>query len=428
MTARSVLAYGYNADGAPEPLRNAAVAALDLFGRMRISEPAVVFASSPEDGAQALTWQTMASGAGNGAAWNANTRAIDMTLAAAGYVVRQSYAYVRYELGRPVRVILTGNWGNDVATTRERGQFDAANGVYWQRRPDGTFAVGVRSSTSGTVVNTIIEVADWNGDAVAITPSHNNVFLIEYVWLGAFAVRWGVATGSGVKYVHTEVFADRLAASYMQTATLPLRDAIYADAAPASPATMQIVCAQVESEGGYLLTPTLPWAGRRTVANVIAAATAPNEAPIVAVRPALLKGSGGVVNRATILVDEVEIYSTAAADWSVWYFPPGTANPITGGAWAAANPGAAVEVNASGTALNLSGGYRIASGVAVASGTGGSARGATASQVQQVLPLTLDICGANSPLTSNVGANPGYIVLAATGTGNVSGAINGRQL
>jgi hypothetical protein len=398
----------------------------DFFGRLRFSEPAVVFASSPGFGINDLSWQTLTSGAGNGIAWSEPYRAAIITLAEAGYVVRQSYRYIPYELGRPVRVLLTGNADGVVANvTREWGQFDARNGVFWRRNPDGTMAVVVRSSTSGSPVDTAIQQASWNGTAVTFDPGLQQVWIIEYVWLGAFAVRWGLATANGIAYVHTQVFADEIPYSYMQTANLPIRWAAYAASTPPSPATLHIVCSAIESEGGYNLPPAFTFAGRRTIAAAIAAATAPTEAPIVALRPALTFST--IPNRIQALVQEIEVYSTASADWSLWYFPPGTADPLTGGSWAVPNAASSVEVNAAATAVTLTNGYRIAAGIAVSSGTGGSARGAVASAIQQTLPLTIDVCGANNPLTSNVGANPAYLVLAASGTGNVAGAINWKE-
>jgi hypothetical protein len=48
---------------------------------------------------------------------------------------------------------------------------------------------------------------------------------------------------------------------------------------------------------------------------------------------------------------------------------------------------------------------------------GGAVRNATTRGVRSALPLTLDACGANSPLVSTVGANPSTLVLVAFGAG-----------
>jgi hypothetical protein len=405
-------------------------AALDLFGRMRTTEPFVVFASSPACGLDPRAWQTLTSGAGNTLTWSEPYRAAIFTLAAAGYVVRQSYRYIPYELGRPVRLVLTGNAGNDISgVTRNWGQFDAANGVMWRRKDDGTMAVAVRSSTTGSAVDLVINQADWNGEAVTFDPALQQVYIIEYVWLGGFAVRWGIATDpANVRYVHTQKFFDELPSSYMQTACLPMRWEIHSSGVPSSPALMQSVCSMLESEGGYAIAPAFTFAARRTIAAAIAAGTAPTEAPIVAIRPALTIGPGPITNRVQAAIQDIEVYSTAGADWSLWYFPPGNGDPLTGGSWAAVNDISSIEANASATAVTLTGGYRIASGFAVTSGTGGGARGAVSAAIQQTLPLTLDICGVNNPLTSNVGANPGYLVLTASGTGSVAGVINWKEI
>jgi hypothetical protein len=322
---------------------------------------------------------------------------------------------------------------------REAGQADAVNGVLWRRNATGIPACVVRSSTSGTVAEVVAAQPAWNLDRLdgtgasgfVLDLSKNNVYVIEYVWLGAFAVRWGVATESdGIVYCHQYVPANMLASSYMQTANLPMRWAISAASAPATSATMRQVCSAVESEGGYAIPPAFTFPARRLITAALAAATAPNYAPIVAIRPALTVGTEALptVNRIQAFVEEIEVYATAAADWALWYFPPGTSDPVTGGSWARLNTASSIEANVAGTALALTGGLQIAGGVALASGTGGSARGAASATIQQTLPLALDCCGANNPLESNVGANPAYLVLAATGTGNVAGVVNLREI
>jgi hypothetical protein len=319
----------------------------------------------------------------------------------------------------------------------ELGQNDAANGVFWRRDTTG-LGVAVRSSTSGSAVDTIIPQAEWNLDPLdgtgpsgfTIEPAHNNVLFIEYVWLGALGVRWGVATPRGIVYCHFQAFMNLLPASYMQTACLPLRWAIYAAEAPDAPATMRQVCTALESEGGYAIPPAFTFATRRLIAGAIAAATAPAEAPIVAIRPALTVGSAEqpITNRVQALVESISVYTTAAVSWSLWYFPPGNGDPLTAGTWARLNPASSLESNVSATGLTLTNGLLIDSGFALASGSGGSARGSASASIQQTLPLTLDCCGANNPLESTAGANPGYLVLSASGTGNVAGIINVREV
>jgi hypothetical protein len=397
---------------------------------MRVTSPVVIFASTPSHGFDSTTWQTRTNGAGNTVSWNRDTRSVDFSLVSPGYVVRQSYAHLPYQLGRPVRWIFTGNTGNHVdGIVREWGQMDARNGTLWRRKADGTFSLAVRSSVTGAPVELEINQSHWDGESVSFNPSMNNVFICEYVWLGAFCVRWGIGMASGVKYVHTHVFADTLPFSYMQTANLPARWAAYTSITPSSPATMRQVCSEIESEGGYITHPAATFTARRPVAQAVAVAAAPTETPILALRPKLLVGMSGseIVNRITSAIDNVVVYGTAAADWSLWYYPPGVASPVSGGSWDTVNDLSCLEANDSPTALSLAGGYRIAGGTVVANGTGGNSRGLESASISQVFPIALDICGNGDPLTSDVGGSPSHVVVSATGTGNVSCTMNWRQ-
>ena len=94
----------------------------------------------------------------------------------------------------------------------------------------------------------------------------------------------------------------------------------------------------------------------------------------------------------------------------------GTADPTTGGSWVAANAASGVEVKAAATALSLTGAYAIQGGF-VGTSSGGSNRAAAAESIIQTLPFTIDAAGADNPMTSNVGGNPAYLVLAALGAG-----------
>jgi hypothetical protein len=401
--------------------------ALDLLGRSQTTSPKVIFDSTHSYGIDPTIWQTVASGVGNGVAWNANTRAADITIAAAGYAGIQTYPHIVYELGRPVRVNLTGNMGAVQANVvREWGQNDAANGVFFRRKPDGSLVFVKRSSTTGSVVDDEYPESVWNGDPIPARQLHNNnLFFIEYAWLGAAGVRWGVWVNKTPIFLHTEEYADKLPASYMQTATLPLRWMAYAADAPAAPATMSVVCSQIESLGGYEITAALPLSAGRPVGSLIAAGAA--TVPVVAIRPTLLiPATTGIPNRVRIDVTDLDAYASGgAADFRLIWFPHGT-NPLTGGAWVRGAALSGVEANISATAIDLTGGIEIGRFSVAA---GGAVRNAAGSVVRSALPLTLDASGANSPLTSVAGANPSTLAMVAFGAGSsVSGGMRWTEV
>lgn len=181
-------------------------------------------------------------------------------------------------------------------------------------------------------------------------------------------------------------------------------------------ATMTRVCATVISEGGYFEIPSLAFDGGREIANAISTVS---EVPLVAIRPALTFNS--LPNRIMVQLAGLDIFATGSMRWRAWYFPPGSANPVTGGSWTAAAAGSGVEINVSGTGFSSTGGYGFQGGyvgVAVA----GNARSNISQNILQAAPLTIDMAGAGDPRSSNVGANPAYIVFTALGAGSAAAA------
>jgi hypothetical protein len=403
----------------------------DAFNRLRVSEPQYIFSSPGTYDAEPLIWQSVtSSGAAN---HNSDTRGVDMTLSGTdGYVVRQTYRYFPYEPGRSQFITMTGTLGEaSTNVTKRIGQFDAANGLFFQQAGDGTLSVVRRSSTSGSVVDTAVVQAEWNLDKLdgtgnsgaTLNPANDQIWAIDYGWLGTATVRYGVYIDGHIVYCHAMHHANVLSASYMQSATLPLRYEIAASGAITGTPTLTQFCSGIASEGGYFEKPGYVFSAGRS--SPIAVSTAEC---LVAIRPATTFNS--IPNRIQIEAVEVTIgTATDPVEWRAYYYPPGTTNPVTGGTWAAANDASGVEVNASGTAISTTGGYEIARGL-VASNSTGNSRTAMSARLTQVLPLTIDASGSNSPLTSNAGANPAYIalyVVATSGSPSAAGTITWQE-
>jgi hypothetical protein len=129
----------------------------DAFGRTRVASPTINFASNSGYGLEPLVFETRTDGVDNTAVWNANTRAVVLTLTNAGYVVRQSYTHIIYQPGRSQFLTLTGVIGSAVPGAIKRvGQFDAKNGLFFEQGATGIFSVVRRSSTSGSTVDVSI--------------------------------------------------------------------------------------------------------------------------------------------------------------------------------------------------------------------------------------------------------------------------------
>lgn len=126
----------------------------DIMGNWRSAQRTFVFNSTSAYDGDPLLWQTITSGAGNGATWDSTLRAVKLTLGgtAAGFVIRQTYQYIPYQTARAQEIFLTGIPGAPVAgVTRRCGAFDNANGLFYEQHGDGALFVGVRNAGEDTL-------------------------------------------------------------------------------------------------------------------------------------------------------------------------------------------------------------------------------------------------------------------------------------
>jgi hypothetical protein len=147
-------------------------------------------------------------------------------------VILQSARVLPYIPGRGVEVAMAVQYNDTRLGVRRRvGVFDEGNGMYFEQDETGDYYVVIRSNTSGTVVNTRVTRADWNGvkfdgtepNGITADPDAIQMFVIEYDWYGAGQVRFNYII-NGYKYtVHTFDHANRLTTTFMRTPNLPVR-------------------------------------------------------------------------------------------------------------------------------------------------------------------------------------------------------------
>lgn len=117
-------------------------------------------------------------------------------------------------------------------------------------------SVVIRTFTSGSPVDSVINQPNWNIDKLdgtgasgkTIDFSKAQIFIIDYQWLGVGRVRWGFFIDGVVVYCHQNNAANAATLVYMQMPNLPLRYELVSTVAAA--ASVLQICAQVESEGG----------------------------------------------------------------------------------------------------------------------------------------------------------------------------------
>jgi hypothetical protein len=338
----------------------------DAAGRRQVVEPTTLYDFQHEYDQQPVTEETLATGSGNTATHNANEAAVDMTTGgtATGRVVRQSRQYIRYQPGRAQLILCTGVMGAATENITQRiGYYDDNNGVFFEQTATDV-AVVVRSNTSGSVVDTRVAQASWNQDVldgtgpsgVTLDLTKNQVFVIDFLWLGTAQVRYGFYLESntgdfGLKWAHEAYYTNTQTVSFMRTANLPVRYELVNDTTPVA-FTMKEICSSVISWGGFESDRALPFAASNQATSVSCGTGALTGT--LAIRAADTFNS--LVNRAGIRPRGLNLFTESSGIyWQLVYNPT-----VTGGAWVSADANSAVEYNA--TLTSFSGGIVIEMG------------------------------------------------------------------
>ncbi len=262
----------YGADGSatdvdadsPLPITFGNQATSDAFGRFRVSEPHTIFESKllGLDDAPLLWDEQLESGGGITASTpTADVPFIDFasTLSTAGVFTRQTRRRFPYQPGKSQLVLMTGVLdllGGGTGAERRIGLFDDNNGVFFEDDA-GTIGVTIRSSVSGSVVDTTVTQANWNLDkhdgtgpsGITAAWTAAQIFVIDYQWLSVGRVRFGLEHGGHIHYVHQFTSSNISAVPYMSTPNLPLRYQMITTGSSLA-SQMRCICSVVVSEGG----------------------------------------------------------------------------------------------------------------------------------------------------------------------------------
>lgn len=169
--------------------------------------------------------------------------------------------YHYYEPGSSNLFVMTVACGDagKAGNTRRWGGFDANDGLFFELQNTTLNAV-IRNSTSGSVVETRVAQAAWNGDKLdgtglsgyTIDLTGICVYWFDYQWLGAGRVRFGVFAPDGSRVVcHTFENAGQNVLPYMRTGTLPVALENVNTGATGSASQLRSVCSAVYTEGTF---------------------------------------------------------------------------------------------------------------------------------------------------------------------------------
>ena len=355
--------------------------AVDAFGRMRMSTPMTLFDSSHRYRDNNLWFTSNTAGATYTHSINQGLVNLNLPTTANAEIIRETTKVFAYQPGKSLFVLNTFVPAAPKPNLRQRiGYFGSQNGIYYEMDGANSYFVE-RSYVTGELVETRIAQTDWNVDNllgptvndvvnhgvpgpcpsnILLDKSKAQIFWIDIEWLGLGTVRCGFVIDGKLIHCHSFHHANRIASTYITTASLPLRYEIKNTAATANNSTLGQVCSSVISEGGYELRGLqqaigIPINAPRTLG------TAGTFYPVVGLR---LKASPDRLDAIVILTAlSVMPISTGAYNWQVR-----ASGTINGGSWEDAGVDSAVQYNITGT--SQTGGRILASGYFSASNQG----------------------------------------------------------
>jgi len=327
---------------------------VDAFGRARFSTPYTLFDSS-NVGYKNDKFDESITGTGS-ITYSADESTVLLAngTASGNSIVRQSKRRFSYQPGKSLLIMNTLVFAPTQAGLTQRvGYFDDDNGVYLER-VNGVVNIVLRSSITGSVVETRVPSTEWNldkfdGDGtshIALNPDASHIFWIDLEWLGVGSVRTGFVVDGQLVIAHSFHNANINPNVYMTTPNLPIRYEITNSAELSTAASLKQICSSVISEGGYEARALQHVYGTALAGN--GTVTANTFVNLVTIK---MSGSGAVV-----VPSGADVLNVANADFEWGLFINATpASALT------YNP-ATSRVSYAIDQINISGGRKVAGG------------------------------------------------------------------
>lgn len=356
--------------------RSCTQASVDAFGRFRTSSPETLLANKQLTSIDAgsTRWDTLEA-SGGVATFNADRASTVMTTTGTigSRVVRQTLEHGIYQPGKSFQWLGTCVFGAAVDGVRKRyGYFDDDNGVFLEQGVDGEFYWVVRSSVSGSPVDTRVASSAWNQLGLGeLDPTRAWIVTIDFEWLGVGRVRCGFGLDGTINYRHMFEHANSVTGVYMTNPNLPVRGEIE-NVSGAGAASFEHICTTVLCESGIQDIGVLRSANRvfSLQTCVVSVFT-----PLISLRVADVGTQ--------ISPRSIGLYTSSQADFLWGLF----VNPTIGGTDAASwsrPTGSHAEVDVSRDATNV-----VTGGVLVASGYTSSSNQSPSSIDLELGPFTL---------------------------------------
>jgi hypothetical protein len=331
----------------------------DAFGRLRVSNPFTLFDSSHRFKDNNL-WSSATSGTAT-VVFNSGQGLVDLNVGSGinNEIIRETTKVFAYQPGKSLLTMNTFVMEPEKSGLRQRvGYFGANNGMYLEA--SGSYLNFVeRTSVSGSLMETRVEQAYWNGDKLdgsgtsgfTLDISKAQISWMDIEWLGVGSVRMGFVINGKFILSHTFHHANIINSTYITSASLPIRYEIKNTAGTSGNSTLKQICSTVISEGGFELRGL-----QQAVGTPITApkdlATAGTYYPVISIRLKSTALDGIAVMTALSVMG---VANGVNYNWQIR-----ASGTTTGGSWTSAGSDSAVEYNLGGT--SFSGGRILASG------------------------------------------------------------------
>lgn len=236
---------------------------LDPKGLTRVSTPtAVMDVKFPGSTNAALAFATIVGTASETALAAERILAMDVGTASGDSITKRTNRYAFFQGGFS-SIFETSLAVGDTGKTnvvRRWGYYDGSDGLYWEL--DGTqLYLVVRSSTTGSIVNTRFPQDQWNGDtldgstgsanpsSINLDVSMMNYYFIDFPGSTAGKIRFGLFGPDGRIVAHEVFFGNNSITNFMRTANLPMTWEQFNSGVSASPSRMKTFGGAVLCEG-----------------------------------------------------------------------------------------------------------------------------------------------------------------------------------
>lgn len=286
---------------------------MDAFGNLRVSNAVILGAYEYTNNDMADLFTDAVSNGGS-LTRNAEGRhmVFSVTSANGSSVSRTSNRYHYYQPGVGNLVIITLAHGDSgkAGNVREWGYADEQNGLLF-RMTGTTLQAVLRSDTTGSVIEEIVDQANWNGDkldgtgksGMTIDLTKANFFWIDFAWLGVGPARFGVLAPDGSRWVcHTFQNPNSRIGAYMATGSLPLHFHNYNTSVTTGTSEFKLICSAIYAESAVDYT---YWRSAIEAGSLRSVTT---NTPVLSMKPSLL--FNGKTNRVGIYPECLSIYVT----------------------------------------------------------------------------------------------------------------------